>query len=194
MRDLQRLLVMCVTNRRCPGLRLVKVFITREPNVVWRRNLCQLTSLAESQKALEAHGRNPWMTNLLIALHSLGILTANITHYITTQNLCQKGIVHVFLCCTGGHTNTHTHAQTNLQSSCLQFMLLWSLMNIISKWNPEPFVTPASIKGKQWVTMMQVNCSTLVISWRWNLSQVWLGGCPEGIQMYILEMLHIQNN
>ena len=44
-----------------------------------RQNLNQLTSLAKAQKALEAHGCKPWVTNLSIVPHTLGILTANIT-------------------------------------------------------------------------------------------------------------------
>ena len=31
-------------------------FITRESNMIWKPNLYQLTSLPETQKALEAHG------------------------------------------------------------------------------------------------------------------------------------------
>ena len=42
----------------------------------------QLTSLAKSQKALEAHGRKPWLTNLSMIPHTLGMLTANITYCI----------------------------------------------------------------------------------------------------------------
>ena len=52
---------------------------SRKPNVIWRRNLHQLTSLAKSQKALEAHGCKRWVTNLSIIPHTLGILTAKIT-------------------------------------------------------------------------------------------------------------------
>ena len=37
-------------------------------------------SLSDSQKALEAHGCKPWLTNLSIVPHTLGILTANITY------------------------------------------------------------------------------------------------------------------
>ena len=47
--------------------------------MIWRRNLHQSTSLAESQKALEVHGCKLWVTNLLIVPHTLGILTANVT-------------------------------------------------------------------------------------------------------------------
>ena len=39
----------------------------------------QSTSLAKSQKALEARSCKPWVTNLSIVPHTLGILTANIT-------------------------------------------------------------------------------------------------------------------
>ena len=39
----------------------------------------QSTSLAESQKALEAPGCKPWVTNLSIVPHTEGILTANTT-------------------------------------------------------------------------------------------------------------------
>ena len=37
----------------------------------------QVTSLAESQKAAEAHGCKPWVTNLSIVPHALGIRTTN---------------------------------------------------------------------------------------------------------------------
>ena len=49
------------------------VFITRKPNVIWRQNLDQLTSLTELQKALEAHGCEPWVTKLLIIPHALRV-------------------------------------------------------------------------------------------------------------------------
>ena len=39
----------------------------------------QPTSLAKSQKALEAHGCKPWVANLSIVPDTLGILTANST-------------------------------------------------------------------------------------------------------------------
>ena len=35
---------------------------------------------AESQKALEAHGCKPWVTNLSIVPHTLGTLAANIVY------------------------------------------------------------------------------------------------------------------
>ena len=37
----------------------------------------QSTSLAESQKAVEAHGSKFWVTNLSIVPHTLGTLTTN---------------------------------------------------------------------------------------------------------------------
>ena len=37
--------------------------ITRKLNMIWRRNLHQSTSLIEVQKALEAYGCKPWVTN-----------------------------------------------------------------------------------------------------------------------------------
>ena len=37
-------------------LRPLQTFITHELNTIWRQNLYQSTSLAEAQKALEAHG------------------------------------------------------------------------------------------------------------------------------------------
>ena len=65
----------------CTGihLRLLKVLITRKPNMIWWWNLHPSTSLAEAQKTLEAHGSKPWVTNLSIVPRTLGILTANIT-------------------------------------------------------------------------------------------------------------------
>ena len=82
--------------------------------------------------------------------------------------------VHVLLCCTGGHTNTHTctNKQTYVavvHNSCyrIQVMVctmivtahtcyvnLRSLMNIISARNPQQPATPVSIKGKELVTMI----------------------------------------
>ena len=41
-------------------------FITREPNMIQRKHFRQLTSLDKSQKALEAYGSKPWLTNFLI--------------------------------------------------------------------------------------------------------------------------------
>ena len=46
-------------------LGLVQVFKICEPNRPWRRNLHQSTFLAELQKALEAHGRKPWVNQLI---------------------------------------------------------------------------------------------------------------------------------
>ena len=56
----------------------------------WNRH--QSTSLAESQKALEAHGCKPWLTNLSIVPHTLGILTANITYCIILLK-CVRSVV-----------------------------------------------------------------------------------------------------
>ena len=50
--------------------------------MIWRQNLHQTTSLFEVQKALEAHGYKPCVTDLSIVLHTLGILTADITFCI----------------------------------------------------------------------------------------------------------------
>ena len=47
--------------------------------------LHQATSLAESPKTLEAHGSIPWVTNLLIVSHTLGILIANGTYSIILE-------------------------------------------------------------------------------------------------------------
>ena len=47
-------------------LRLIKVAITCELDMTWWWSLHQLTSLTELQKALEAHGCKPWVTNLSI--------------------------------------------------------------------------------------------------------------------------------
>ena len=63
-------------------LRLVEVFITHKLNMIWEWNLHWSTSLANSQKALEAHGCKSWVTNFLIDPSTLGILTANITYCI----------------------------------------------------------------------------------------------------------------
>ena len=67
--------ILCVLH-----LRLAEVSITCEPNTMWRQNLHQLTYLTTSQ--IEAHSCKPWVTNLSIIPHTLGIITVNITHYI----------------------------------------------------------------------------------------------------------------
>ena len=72
-------------------LRLIKVIITHEPNMIWRWNLHQSTSLVESHKTLEAHGCKPWVTNLSIIHHTLGILTANIV--ATWRKACRTSHV-----------------------------------------------------------------------------------------------------
>ena len=59
----------------------------------------------DSQKALEAHGCKPWVANLWIVPHTLGILTAYITYciilleyanvsHVNTQVLSTVGIPH----------------------------------------------------------------------------------------------------
>ena len=44
--------------------------------MLWRQNLHLSTSLAESQKAVGAHGCKFWVINLSIVPHTLGMLTA----------------------------------------------------------------------------------------------------------------------
>ena len=48
--------------------------------MIWTQNLQQSTYSAKLQKALEAHGCEPWVTNISIVPHTLGILTKNITY------------------------------------------------------------------------------------------------------------------
>ena len=60
----------------CVHLTLVQVFITHKANMLWRLSLHQSTSLAESQKAVEAHGCKPWVTNSSIIPHTS--LTTNV--------------------------------------------------------------------------------------------------------------------
>ena len=61
----------------------VKASITHKLNMIRRQNSHQSTSLAELQKALEAHGYKPWVTNLsIIVPHTLGILATSITYGI----------------------------------------------------------------------------------------------------------------
>ena len=62
--------------------RFGNAFVTCEPTMIRRWILHQSTSLAKSQKAVEAHGCKPWVANLSIVPHTLGILTANITYCI----------------------------------------------------------------------------------------------------------------
>ena len=71
----------------------LKIFLTHNPNMMWRWHLHKSTSLAESQKALEAHGCKPWVTNLLIISHTLGILTANITYCVILLEYVNKSQV-----------------------------------------------------------------------------------------------------
>ena len=70
---------------------IFKFFITHEPNLIWRWNLHPSTSLVESRKALKAHGCKPWVTNLSVVPHTLGIPTANVTYCIIllwTDTVC----------------------------------------------------------------------------------------------------------
>ena len=55
----------------CAHLRLIKVLITHELNMIWRCDLDQLTSLAKSHKNLGAHGCKPWVTNLSITPNTI---------------------------------------------------------------------------------------------------------------------------
>ena len=59
------------------------------------RNLRQSTSLAKSWEALEVHGCKPWVTNLSIVSHTLGILTANITYCIVLLKYVDESQVSV---------------------------------------------------------------------------------------------------
>ena len=52
-----------------------KALIAHKPNMTWRWNLHQSTTLDEVQKALEAHDCKPSVANLSIAPHTLGIPT-----------------------------------------------------------------------------------------------------------------------
>ena len=56
--------------------------LSKLTSIDFSRNLLPWTLLAESQKALEAHGCKSWVTNLSIVPHTLGTLTANITYCI----------------------------------------------------------------------------------------------------------------
>ena len=58
----------------CVHLRLVKVFVTREQDMMWRSNLHGLTSPYKSQKALEACGCKP----NLACIHSLPPIHVNV--------------------------------------------------------------------------------------------------------------------
>ena len=55
----------------------------------------QSTSLAELYKALEVHGCKPWLTNLLIVSHILGMLTVNIIYCIILLNYVNESQVNV---------------------------------------------------------------------------------------------------
>ena len=65
----------------CFHLRL-QVFMTHKRNMIWKPNLHQSISLAEAQKALEAHGCKFSVTSLSIVPHTLGILSTNVTSWI----------------------------------------------------------------------------------------------------------------
>ena len=78
-----RLLYVHYTSTMHPfHLRLVKVFTTHKPNMVWKCNLHQSTSLTKSRKTRKAHACKSWVPNLSIVPHTLGILTTNITYSI----------------------------------------------------------------------------------------------------------------
>ena len=62
-------------------------------NISWvkfSRGLIQSTSGAESWKAVEAHGCKPWVTNLSIIPHTLGLQTANTTYCIILLQYINK--------------------------------------------------------------------------------------------------------
>ena len=52
--------------------------ITGERNMILKQNLHQLISLTKAQKALAVHSCKPWVTNLSIVPHMLGILTTTV--------------------------------------------------------------------------------------------------------------------
>ena len=61
-------------------MRLVKVCITHDPSIIFKRNLHQSIYFTKSKKLLEARGCKPWVTNLSIIPHTLGVLTTNIAY------------------------------------------------------------------------------------------------------------------
>ena len=69
-----RYTVYSTTILRASHLTLIKLGTTCESNTLWRQNWQPSTSLAESQKALEAHGCKPWVTNSSIVPHTLQCL------------------------------------------------------------------------------------------------------------------------
>ena len=83
--------------------------ITRETEHDMETNFHQSTSLAEPQKALEAHGCKPWVTNLPFIPDTLGtcILPTNITYCIM---LLQYMYVNV------SQVNTHTYTVVQLDN------------------------------------------------------------------------------
>ena len=54
-----------------------------------------LTSLAKVKVGPEAHGCKPWVTNLSMVPHTLGILTASITYCIILLEYVSKSQVNV---------------------------------------------------------------------------------------------------
>ena len=63
--------------RVCVHLRLIKVFLTRESNMIRKWNVQRSTSLTELQMALEVHGYKPQTTNLSILSHTSAIYSTN---------------------------------------------------------------------------------------------------------------------
>ena len=87
----------CTMCTVCIHLRPVELFITRKLNMIWRWNLYQSTSLTKSQKALEAHGCKPWVTNLLIAPHTLGVLLHSGEKKVSAEIFCSFGQNRIFV-------------------------------------------------------------------------------------------------
>ena len=58
----------------------------------------RLTCLTKSQKALEAYGCKSWVTNLVIVLCAIGILTANSTYCIILLEYIYKSQVNACTC------------------------------------------------------------------------------------------------
>ena len=91
-----KFLFVCLYYKRV-HLTLIQVFMTRKPNIIWKLNIHQSTTLTESRKTIEAHGRKPWVTNLSIVPHTLGVLFTTISYYIFLLKYFNKSRVSTYV-------------------------------------------------------------------------------------------------
>ena len=102
----------------CVHLKLVKGIIARKSSMIWIWNLHPSTSLAESQKAVEAHGYKPSVTNLSIVPHTLGIneFSSECTHSITASlpMTCMHRRIFLLLWTDYQHSKQHNEEENGI--------------------------------------------------------------------------------